>query len=270
MRRLFLSLLLLCVGFAAHAGTRCTQSAISPQQLAAAAESAQRVIAELEREDRPLALLARHGTDLSKQGLHYSHVGFVVRDHPDGRWRVVHLLNQCGTDRGGLYVQGLVNFFADDLITQDFRLVWPEPALSAALLETLSDARITQLFDPDYNLIAHPRSKRTQNSTAWVLDVLMGAQLPPPQRFQRRNTQALQQAQGFQPDRVHIPYHQRVLGALFGANVDFGGHSVATRLDGDYPVVTVRSILRYLQERGAILKQSEFRDGRFHARPGPA
>ncbi|HPW33823.1 MAG TPA: DUF2145 domain-containing protein, partial [Arenimonas sp.] len=97
----------------AHAGTQCSEKIASPTSLLTASKSAQRIMQQLEKNPAPVALLARHGTNLDKYGLHYSHVGFVVRDHPDGAWTVVHLLNQCGSARSDIYAQGLVNFFMD-------------------------------------------------------------------------------------------------------------------------------------------------------------
>jgi hypothetical protein len=45
---------------------------------------------------------------------------------------------------------------------------------------------------------------------------------------------------------------------------------VATRLSGDYPVVTVRAILRWLQANHLERKAWEWRGGRVQATPGPA
>jgi hypothetical protein len=269
MKRWCIALLLL-IAQQAMAGTQCRDTAITAEQHAAAAQSAKRVVAELEKENKPLALLARHGTDLSKHGLHYSHMAFVVRDHAEGRWRVMHLLNHCGTKNSGVYVQGLVNFFADDLISQDFRLLWPDEKTSRALLETLKHPQLRQLHDADYNVIAHPQSKQYQNSTAWIIEVLMAAQLQEPQRFQRQRTQAMQIAHGFTPDTIHIAYSKRIMGGLFGGNVDFTDHSVGARLAGEYKVVTVRSIIRYLEQQKLISKQYEFRNGLISAQLQPA
>jgi hypothetical protein len=49
------------------AGGGCREHVATPGELASAAGSAQRVLVELEARDQPLALLARHGTDLSEQ-----------------------------------------------------------------------------------------------------------------------------------------------------------------------------------------------------------
>jgi hypothetical protein len=266
--RPFLALLLaMLLATTAHAGTNCREHVATARELAEAADSARRVYAELEKSDAPVALLARAGTDLHKYGLHYSHVAFVVRDHPDGRWTVVHLLNECGTSHSALYAQGLVNFFVDDLVTQDARLAWLSPPVAQRLATMLAAPRGTPLHEPRYNVIARYDSQRTQNSTAWVLDVLAAAELGG--TSSRRQAQAEEAAEGFEPDVLHIPYSQRILGGLFSANTDFTDHPVGARLAGEYPVVTVRSIQRHLERRGRVVRTWEWRDGREQAVPGP-
>lgn len=251
------------------AGTQCSEKTASPRAIATAAESAQRVLQQLEKNNAPVAMLARHGTDLKKYGLHYSHIGFVVRDHQDGRWTVVHLLNQCGSQRSDIYAQGLVNFFLDDLQSQDARIVWLKPEL-AERMSVLLNTKAKSVFDSDYNVIARYDSKYYQNSTAWVLDMLSAAQLPASQLPKRINAQALEKAQGFKPDVIHINYTQRILGGLFSANTVFTDHSVGARLSGEYKVVTVRSIFRYLEQLDAINQQWEWRNGHEAKTPGAA
>jgi len=244
-----------------RAGTACEDEPLAPRKLADAAQTALTVADALEQRDAPLALVARVGTDLSAQGLVYSHVGFVVRDHPAGRWTAVHLLNECGSDRSNLYAQGLVNFFADDLVNQGARIVWLEPALAQRLAERLRALPQGALHQPHYNLIARPGSVEYQNSTAWVLETV-GAALTQAQASDRAAAFAAAQRDGFRADRVHIPYSKRVLGGLFSANVAFTDHPVGTRLGGDYPVVTVRSIVDYLDRSGHVQAQREWRNGR--------
>ncbi|MGH8050167.1 MAG: DUF2145 domain-containing protein [Arenimonas sp.] len=251
------------------AGTQCSEKAASPRAITTAAESAQRVLQQLEKNDAPVAMLARHGTNLEKYGLHYSHIGFVVRDHADGRWTVVHLLNQCGSQRSDIYAQGLVNFFLDDLQSQDTRIVWLKPEL-AARMSVILNTKAKSVFDSNYNVIARYDSKHYQNSTAWVLDMLSVAQLPASQLLKRSNAQALEKAQGFTPDVIHIDYTQRILGGLFSANTVFTDHSVGARLSGEYKIVTVRSIFRYLEQLDAINRQWEWRSGRETKTPWPA
>jgi hypothetical protein len=248
------------------AGTDCRERTVTPTAVAAAAQTAMRTRAALDAVDAPVALVARVGTDLRAHGLVYSHVGFARREHADGPWTVVHLLNRCGTDRSGLHAEGLVNFFSDQLVNQDARVLWLEPALAARVAASLDGDAIFALHQPRYSVIARPDSRDYQNSTAWVLDVLASASLASdaPSRALAR-----QAATDHRPDRIHIPYRKRVLGGLFSANLAFTDHPIGTRLAGDYPVVTVRSIRDWLRRRGVIVAEREWRNGVEQA-PGPA
>lgn len=260
--------LCLAVTTPVEAGRGCEATTLSPQQWAAAAESALTVAAALDASDAEVALLARAGTDLSKHGLHYSHVGFVLRDHPQGRWTVVHLLNHCARGDSALFAEGLVNFFADDLHRQDARIVWLEPQFAQRLARLLQSAHIHALHEPRYNLIARPDSRRTQNSTAWVLELLAAADYGA--ALDRRSAQTHALTSGFVPDEVRIAYSKRVAGGLLAENLVFTDHPVSTRLSGRYPVVTVRAILRYVEARGLLATQREWRGGIESLRMGPA
>lgn len=264
-----LTALLLGVARPAHAGTDCTPQTMPPERIADSAATALTVASALDETNAPVALVSRAGTDLSKHGLHYSHSGFAVRDHPDGRWTVVHLLNDCSSDGSGLYTQGLVNFFADDLLSQDARITWLQPDVAERLSQQLLALPGDALYTPHYNLIARPDSTRYQNSTSWVLEHIAAA--IPPKANVRTRIQAYQLAlgHGFQPGRIHIPYTKRIVGGLFAANLVFTDHSVATRLGSDYPVVTVRSILDWLRRSDIATHEREWRHGRSMAVPGP-
>ena len=259
----------------AQAGDACEDIAQSPEAVAAAADNALRVAAALEAADAPVAMVSRVGTDLSKHGLLYSHAGFALRDHPDGRWTVVHLLNDCGTDRSALHAQGLVNFYADGLVRPDTRITWLRADLADALaahLLALHERGTPRLHTPRYSVIARPGSGEYQNSTAWVLETLALAE----GRTRgiavrdRASAWALADLQGFAPDTVRIAYRKRIVGGLFAANAAFTDHPIGTRLSGDYPVVTVRAILRWLARNGAISQEREWRDGQVSLEPEPS
>lgn len=262
------AVLALALAGQAVAGRPCETLDITPRQVEAAAQTAMRTVRALDAVDAPVAVVARVGRDLSKQGLVYSHAGFAVRDHPAGRWRVVHVLNRCDSARSDLYVQGLVNFFSDDLVNQDARIVWLRGDLAERLAARLRALPARSLHEPQYNLIARPGSPRYQNSTAWMLELL--ASVVEPEAADRRQAYAFAERDGFTPDRVHVAYSTRVLGGLFSANTVFTDHPVGTRLSGDYPVVTVRAILRYLSARGYVAAEREWRKGVLQAEPGPA
>jgi hypothetical protein len=260
---------LLLVAPRAHAGTNCDAKAMPPRAIADAAATALTVVAALDEADAPVALVSRVGTDLSKHGLRYSHAGFALRDHPDGRWTVVHLLNDCSDEGSGLYAQGLVNFFADDLVNQDARITWFDPEVARRLAARLLDPGRDALYTPRYNLIARPGSERYQNSTAWVLEHI-AASIPPRSAVRdRRQAYQLALGNGYRPDRIHIPYTKRIAGGLFASNLVFTDHPVGTRLSGDYPVVTVRSILDWLDASGLESAEREWRGGVPTTTPGP-
>ncbi|TXH77269.1 MAG: DUF2145 domain-containing protein [Lysobacteraceae bacterium] len=252
----------------ARAGNDCDARPLAPARLADAAQTGLLVAAELDKRDAPVALVSRVGTDLSKHGLVYSHAGFAVRDHPDGRWTVVHMLSDCSAEGSGLYAEGLVNFFADDLVRQDARITWLRPKIAEQLARRLTMLEHDPLYTPRYNLIARPGSPDYQNSTAWVLEHIAAA-ASDRDTGSRAQAYRLAQAHGFVPDRIHIPYRKRIMGGLFAKNMSFTDHSIATRLSGDYPVITVRSILRWLGASGFAQQELERRMGVWSERPGP-
>ncbi|MGQ0801142.1 MAG: DUF2145 domain-containing protein [Pseudomarimonas sp.] len=269
LRRLLgLAVLMLATSANTHAGTDCEQRQPSPQDQALAVETALAVRDLLEQTAPAAALVARVGSDLSQHGLVYSHVGFAVRDHVAGRWTVVHLLNTCGSDRSGLFAQGLVNFFADDLLRFDARVTLLSSPAAEQVAMLLKSRRIHVLHQSHYSVIARPDSQRFQNSTSWVLEIIAAALAP--STSTRADVQRQLVGEGFIADEITIPYAKRVLGGLFAANAAFSDHSLATRLGGRYPVVTVRAIERHLRRLDRISKQWEWRHGRWSTSVGPA
>ena len=239
---------LLALAPLAHAGGGCKLEHASAAQVATAAGAAERMRSTLDASDAPLALVARIGTDLSRFGQKYSHVGIAVRDHADGRWTVVHLLNVCGTDRSGIYAEGLTNFFLDEMVSYDGAVELLEPALAQKLAERLARDPLA-LHERRYNVIARWDSERYQNSTAWVLEQLVSAAHDLDPALGRHAAHAQLAADGYRPDVLHIPYAERLAGGLFMPNVAFTDHPLGARLSGEYPVVTVRSIFDYLAAR---------------------
>ncbi len=263
MRRALWFAALLGMATIAQAGQDCRSEVVSPNRQADAAAQALTVAERLDAVDAPVALVARVGTDLSKHGLRYSHVGFVLRDAADGRSTVVHLLNTCGTDRSALYADGLVDYYADARVALDNAIVWLDERTAAEVVRVLDNRDAARLHDPDYKVIAHPHSDRYQNSTAWVMETLALAMQPgaPPDR---RAAQAWAQAHGHRPTRLHIPYSKRIAGGLFSANAHFTDHALSARLAGEYDVVTVDSIFAWLERGGRVAHREDLQ------RPGPA
>lgn len=239
----------------AWSGQDCQIEAATPAILAQASAAAERTWSALESHPGDIALVARVGQDLSRFDLRYSHVGIVLRDHPQGSWTVIHQLNECGTGTSGIYAEGLLDFFLDGMVSYDSRIIWLKPELAASLTQVMRSTLPTRLHDPDYNVIARFGSRRTQNSTAWVL-ALLGAALagdeavartPDPQRGLARAAD-----HGFEPSVLRIGYGERLMGGLFSANARFTDHPLAARLGGRYEVVSVRSIFEWLRAAGLV------------------
>ena len=102
----------------AHAGRPCDERPPTVHAVTQGLALGERTARALDASGAEVVLLARAGQDLSPYRLRWSHLAFAYRVKPPegdapGTWRVVHKLNHCGSDRAGLYRQGLGDFFLD-------------------------------------------------------------------------------------------------------------------------------------------------------------
>lgn len=231
----------------AFAGTACTQKPLMPNPLAQASRLGVKLFKTLNQSDAQVVILGRAGSDLSQYGLRFSHMGFALRDHPDGPWTVIHLLNRCGTDASSLYDEGLINFFLDDPFSYDALIAIPNPETQRELVKVLHSDLVWQLHQPHYNMIAHPQSLDFQNSNQWLLELVIAAAAKGAvhQRSDVRQHPLMRQ---YRPDKIAIDRLTRLGGGLFKANMTFTDHPLADRLKGEYDIVTVRSVIRFLHQ----------------------
>ncbi|MEH6434544.1 DUF2145 domain-containing protein [Massilia sp. DD77] len=242
---LLAALLFLSAG--ARAGQGCEEAPLSAQEALRSIELAQRTVDALERSGASVALVARAGQDLRKHGLRYSHMGIAVRDHPAGRWTVVHALNHCGSDRSMLYNEGMGNFFLTDLFRFEGQLLIPGPSAQAGLARLFArqPALPPALHAPRYNMLSYAYSTRYQNSNQWVLETWAAASAP--QRVASRpQAQQWLRSAGFSPITVEIPAATRLGARLLRANVAFDDHPFERRMAGQIDTVTVESIVRFV------------------------
>ncbi len=232
---------------AAIAGTACTQKPLTPDRLAQASRLSVKLFETLNQSNARVIILGRIGSDLSQYGLRFSHVGFALRDDPGGPWTVIHLLNRCGTDSSSLYDEGLINFFLDDPFSYDALIAVPTPEIQRALVQVLRSKLVWQLHQPHYNTIAHPQSLKFQNSNQWLLELVVAATIKGVANT-RSDIQHHPLMQQYQPDKIAIDRLTRLGGGLFQANMTFTDHPLADRLKGEYNVVTVRSVIRFLYQ----------------------
>lgn len=250
--RYFLPAILLCLWLLpapAFAGTACSEEPQTAETVRKAFQLAIKTREALDASGAQVALVARVGQDLSRYNLRYSHMAFVWRDHPQGRWLTVHELNQCGTAESALYNEGLANFFFDDMFAWDALILTPSPELQARIVEELNNRdRITKLHQPHYNMVAYPFSTQYQNSNQWVLEVLADAMSNAPQA-DRAAAQAWLKQAGYQPKVLRMLALQRLAGRAFRANVAFDDHPSGDRLFGKIEVVSVESVADFIKRR---------------------
>lgn len=253
MRRL-LAALLFCAASPARAGQPCEEKPLLAVDAAKALALADRSWQALEASGAQVAIIARVGQDLSRYGLRYSHAGFVWRDHPNGRWLVVHELNECGTAQSNLYNDGLGNFFLTDLHRYEALLVIPGEQVQARIARVLSSRTALRLHQPNYNMLAYAFSTRYQNSNQWVLEAYAAATAGAGQVESREEAQRWLKLAGYRPVTVEIGAATRLGARMFRANVAFDDHPFDRRMAGQIDTVTVDSMERFLGENDKQLR----------------
>jgi len=247
-------LLWLCLGLPAlaAAGQDCTPRRATVAEFRQSLELAAETARQLDRRGAEVAVLARVGQDLSRHGLHYSHLGLVYRDPAAaagrGAWRVVHKLNRCGSDRGELRRQGLAEFFSDGLHRAEAGAVILEPGFAAGLPSRLADnGWLRVLHEPRYSMLAYPWATRYQQSNQWGLETL--AHWLAPDTADRRGAQRVLRRTGYRPDTIRVTALERLGARLGSAHIAFDDHPLAERMRGRIDTVTVESVFRWLHQQ---------------------
>ena len=247
MKRLLL-ILLMAFSLNAHAGRVCEVKKTNASTFIAAMNLAEKTRTALEASNAQVALVARVGQDLSKYGLRYSHMAYVWRDHPKGRWIVVHELNQCGTAQSALFEQGLANFFLDDLFAYQADILIPSPQSQARIVAMLASTTPLRLHRARYNMLAYAFSTEYQNSNQWVLETY-AASASEIAIGNRAQAQAWLKLAGYRPLTVQVSAGARLGARLFAANIAFDDHPFGRRATGQIDTVVVESVLRFVRQR---------------------
>jgi hypothetical protein len=248
---LLVAALALTSAAAAHAGRSCENKPPTVDAIQRSMALAEHTLRQLDQSGAQVVVLARAGQNLGEYGLRYSHLGFAYRDGGQGPavWRVVHKLNQCGTANGSVYRQGLGEFFLDDLYEYEAAVVVPAPEVQAKLLPALRDnAKLAQLNNPSYSMVAYPWAQRYQQSNQWAIETL--AMTQDPAASTRERAQAWLRLQGYQPTTLHLSAMKRLGGRLTVANVAFDDHPNEKRFTDRIETVTVDSVFAWLNRSG--------------------
>lgn len=247
--RAVLATLLAAAALPVHAGQACREEPLSAAEVVKSMELARKTYAALEASGASVALVARAGQDLSKYGQRYSHLGIVLRDHPAGRWTVVHELNACGTASSDLYYDGIGNFFLTDLYRYETRVLVPGPDMQARLVQVMAGRAPRRLHEARYNMLSYVYSTRYQNSNQWVLEVLASAGAAPGQVETRTEAQAWLKARHYDPGTVEVPAAVRLGARMFRANVAFDDHPFDRRMAGHIDTVNADALVRFVRAR---------------------
>ena len=232
---------------AAHAGRSCESKPPKVDAIRQAMQLAEHTAAQLDQSGAQVVALARIGQNLSEYGVRYSHFGLAYRDN--GKWRVVHKLNQCGTAHAAVYRQGLGEFFLDDMYEYEAAVVIPTPEIQARLLPVVRDnARLAQLNTPAYSMVAYPWAQTYQQSNQWALETFAMAQEPA--AVSRERAQAWLKLQGYTPTTLRIGPLKRLGGRMTAANVAFDDHPNEKRFTDRIDTVTVDSVFTWLNRTG--------------------
>lgn len=237
----------------AQAGQSCHDHEVVLPELKSAINVADQVQGVLERENSSFALIARVGSDISEHGLNHTHVGFVQKRQADGAWIVIHQLNSCASSSSGLFVQGLGTFMLDDLFNHEVLIVTLQQELGENLARVFEEGTPRKLHDPQYNMISYPGVPvKYQNSNEWILETLAYAQAKAHglEFSTREDAHNFYLRRGFKGSIVRISPLKRSLASIAAENVRFDDHPPSSHREGRYEIVSVRSIVDYLQHTG--------------------
>lgn len=224
-----------------------------PEIAAKAILSANATVAQLDALGDEVVLLARMGQDLSEYNLTYSHLGYAVKN-PEGRWVIVHKLNECGTAKAGIFEQSVEQFYLDDLYRFQAGIWRLSPEIQARLKPQLLGKGSLAFHSPDYNMVAYPFGTKFQNSNGWVLEVLAGAIDPEVQN--RQQAVRWLQRNGYTPSTMKVNAFKRLGSRATKANITFEDHPSDQRWSGNLQVVTVDSVANFMKDVQGLCPQA--------------
>lgn len=236
----------------AHAGRSCEEKKPTVQTIERGLTLAEKTLAALDASGHKVVVLARAGQDLSKYGIHYSHIGFAYQQ-PDGKgghvWRVLHKLNHCGTDVAAIYRQGLGEFFLDDLWRYEAAYSPLAPEVQERMLALLNDDRQSvKLHHKPYSIVSYAWGKTYQQSNQWAIETIAAAMMPSVRT--RGQAQAWLQLRDYQPHTLKLDALTRLGGRISAANVAFDDHPFGRRFSDQIDTVTADSAFAWLENSG--------------------
>lgn len=240
----------------AQAGRDCE---VKPQRVESIKQGlglAERTVKRLDEIGEQVVLLARVGQDLSDYDLRYSHMGLAYKD--GNVWRVVHKLNQCGTDEASVYRQGVGDFFLDSPHQYIAGIMPLRKDVQQRLLPYLQEPYLAgRIHTRHYSMLAYPWATDYQQSNQWALETLATAMNGGD--GSRQAAQAWLKRLGYEPTELHLSTLKRLGARVTTANISFDDHPNYLRFTGRIRTTTVDSVMAWLQRTGYGTSQSVVR-----------
>jgi hypothetical protein len=260
-------------------GTACNDTKMGPQGYKKAGQLSTKVLKYLERkyqsDQTKVVLLGRAGSDSPakrfqrkvSQYWNYTHAGLAYRNHTDGAWTIVHLLNDCG-EKSSIYAQSMMKFFIDDPFEYRVVIGIPSIELQNHLEKIIVERNMaTALFNNSvYSSVSNPFNTQRQNSNEYILDTLVLALA-----YQNGTTDIFtrEQAKDYMLEnnlKKHVIAEQVKVKGLesFGMALGFGpknatldDHPRKERSKGKINMVSVGTLLEFLNNLGHLTSTSE-------------
>ncbi len=243
----------LAAALPAAASSNAAGEIVNPEAVVPFAKKVER---ELAARGVRVAIVSRVGRDPASMpdGIEYTHVALWVYSDitsDDGRTLrgyAVHNLYQLPDDASR---SELVQDFPVDFFGQVYELrtgvIVPTPDLQARLLEVIASPAYARQHRPDYSVVANPFSRKYQNCTNFVLEVLMAAiyQTDDPRRI-AANVKAY-----FKPQPVGLNGLERTFGPIFVGGFRTDDH------DGRIRTTTFGALERFLDGYGLLQERFE-------------
>lgn len=231
----------------AQAGRSCTDEPLKLSAVTQGLGLAERVVKRLDESGAQVAVLARSGQNLREYGLRYSHLGLAYKDGDS--WRVLHKLNQCGSDQASIYREGIGDFFLDTPYEYVAGVLPLNKDVQQKLLPLLKNpAPVAGIHTRAYSMVAYPWAQTYQQSNQWAIEtmaVALGAE-----QVSRESAQEWLKAHDYEPTELHLSTLTRLGARLTSANVSFDDHPNVLRFTGRIRTVTVDSVMAWLQRSG--------------------
>ena len=238
-----------------------------------AAALSEKVLEYLQTTNAKVALLGRAGSDAPEKRFvkkigawNYTHGGLVYRNHPAGKWTVVHLINTC-KEQSEVFTETVMQFFLDN--PHEYRAVVAVPSaqMQNALEELIVRKNAAAGFRNDsvYSSISYPFSLARQNSNEYILDTFAAALAKMEKReiFSREEAKeyflSSPHREKFAPEILRAGFVE-VLGAFFGfgpKNATLDDHTFAEKTAGEFAFVSVGALTNFLQNLQMLQQTKE-------------